>query len=126
MTLATPVSLNIVRETPVSRSGLLTSPGRAFGTYELRESFGTERARTEHFIAERYRRDFDARIEAFMPRLFSLRATGDCAQESAIEGALGLRNAQGRLFVEQYLDAPIEEAMRVAIGQRIERASIVE
>jgi len=126
MTLATPVSLSLVRETPVSRSGLLVSPDRPFGAYELHEAFGAERARTEQFIAERYKRDFDARIEAFMPRLFSLRAAAAGEQDAGIEGALGLRNAQGRLFVEQYLDVPIEDAIRAATGQRIERASIVE
>lgn len=126
MTLATSVFPNIGRETAVSRSGLLVSPNRAFEAYELRESFGAERARAEHFIAERYKRDFDARVEAFMPRLFSLCATAAGGQEAGIEGALGLRNAQGRLFVEQYLDVPIEEAIRTATGQTIERASIVE
>jgi thermostable hemolysin len=126
MTLATAVSLAIAREPAITRSGLLVSPDRAFGRYELREAFGAERARTEHFIAERYKRDFDARIEAFMPRLFSLRATAAGEHEAGIEGALGLRNAQGRLFVEQYLDVPIEDAIRAATGQRIERAAIVE
>jgi hypothetical protein len=91
---------------------------------ELREAQGSERAQTEHFIAERYRRNFGARIEAFMPRLFALRATGDEGQ--CIEGALGLRSAQGRLFVEQYLDAPIERAILAATGERVDRASIVE
>lgn len=91
---------------------------------ELREAHGEERTQTEHFIAERYRRNFGARVEAFMPRLFALRSVGGDA--NGIEGALGLRSAQGRLFVEQYLDAPIERAILAASGERVERASIVE
>lgn len=126
MTLATAVSLDVTREISVSRSGAVVSPDQVFGTYELRESFGAERGRTESFIAARYKRDFGARIEAFMPRLFALRAVGADAHDAAIEGALGLRNAQGRLFVEQYLEVPIEQAIRDATGERIERSSIVE
>lgn len=126
MTLATPASLRLAREKAGSRSDFLASPDDALGTFELRESYGTERTRTEYFIAERYKRDFDARIEAFMPRLFSLRATARGEHDAPIEGALGLRTAQGRLFVEQYLDQPIEEAIHAATGERVERTSIVE
>ena len=126
MTLATPASLRIAREKTVSRSDFLTSPDNALGTFELRESYGAERTRTERFIAERYKRDFDARIEAFMPRLFSLRATALGERDAPIEGALGLRTAHGRLFVEQYLEGPIEDAIHVATGERVERTSIVE
>ena len=126
MTLATPASLRIAREKTGSRSNFLASPDNASGTFELREAYGVERIRTEHFIAERYKRDFDARIEAFMPRLFSLRAAALGDHDAPIEGALGLRTAHGRLFVEQYLDQPIEEAIHTATGERVERASIVE
>lgn len=124
MTLATPASFRIVRERALSRFPL--SDDDAPGTFELRESHGSERTRTEHFIAERYKRDFGARIEAFMPRLFSLCASGHGNFNAPVEGALGLRSAHGRLFVEQYLDAPIEHAILAVTGERVERASIVE
>jgi hypothetical protein len=125
MTLA-PVSFRIPRERAHSRFGFELSDDNAPGTIELRESHGSERTRAEHFIAERYKHDFGARIEAFMPRLFSLCASGGGDFNAPIEGALGLRSARGRLFVEQYLDAPIEQAIFAATGERVERASIVE
>jgi len=97
----------------------------AFETFELQECVDrTERARAERFIAERYMQAFEARIEAFMPRLLTLRAVGDCSAK--IRGALGLRSAKGRLFVEQYFDAPVEQRILAATGERVERASIVE
>lgn len=126
MTLATPASLRIAREQALSRSDFQASAENALQTFELREAYGAERARTEQFIAGRYKRDFGARIEAFMPRLFSLRAAAPGGHDAPIEGALGLRSAHGRLFVEQYLDVPIEQAIGAATGERVERSSIVE
>jgi hypothetical protein len=126
MTLATPSSFRISRERALSRFGCALSDDDGPGTFELRESHGSERTRTEHFIAERYRRDFGARIEAFMPRLFSLCEGGRGNFNAPVEGALGLRSAHGRLFVEQYLDVPIEQAIFAVTGERVERASIVE
>lgn len=126
MSLATPVSFRISRERALSRFASAPSDYDAPAIFELRESHGSERTRTEHFIAERYKRDFGARIEAFMPRLFSLCASGRGDFDAPVEGALGLRSAHGRLFVEQYLDVPIEQAILAVTGERIERASIVE
>lgn len=126
MTLATPVSFRISRERALSRFESHLSDDNTPGTFELRESHDSERTRAEQFIAERYKRDFGARIEAFMPRLFSLCASGHGHFNAPVEGALGLRSAHGRLFVEQYLDAPIEQAIFSATGERVERASIVE
>lgn len=126
MTLATPLSFRISRERAPSRFGSALSDDDELETFELRESHGSERTRTEHFIAERYKRDFGARIEAFMPRLFSLCASARGNFNPPIEGALGLRSAHGRLFVEQYLDVPIEHAIFAVTGERVERASIVE
>lgn len=126
MTLVTLASFRMAREQALSRFGFPASGDRAADTCELREAHGSERARAEHFIAERYRRDFGARIEAFMPRLFSLCTSSRDDFDGPIDGALGLRSANGRLFVEQYLDDPIEQAILAATGERVERASIVE
>jgi Thermostable hemolysin len=92
-----------------------------FAGCDLREVDGADRARAERFIAGRYRRDFGAHVDAFMPRLLVLRDEDD-----TIRGALGLRSASGRLFVEQYLDDPIERAIGRIAGYRVDRSSIVE
>nr|WP_296820943.1 thermostable hemolysin [Thiobacillus sp.] len=77
--------------------------------FELFEHLGGNRATVEAFISQCFAESFGSRIEAFMPRLFSVRnEAGDLC------GAFGLRSASRNLFLEQYLDAPIEKSLRHA------------
>lgn len=56
-----------------------------------------------------------------MPEIVALLRNG------AVEAAAGCRSAaQGPLFLEQYLDAPIEARIRQLAGQPTARSSIVE
>jgi hypothetical protein len=51
-------------------------------------------------------------------------AIGDCQQKGA---ALGYRRAgQQRLFLEQYLDEPVETAVSAALGRSVAREQIIE
>jgi len=89
--------------------------------FELIEHAGPDRVQAEQFISQRFAESFGSRVESFMPRLFSLRnAHGD------ICGAFGLRSANRRLFLEQYLDLPIEKAIAARLGSAVERQCIVE
>ena len=56
-----------------------------------------------------------------MPRLFSLRN-----QAGDICGAFGLRSANRKLFLEQYLDTPIEQTIAAVPAVTVERRTIVE
>jgi len=105
-----------LRETASSGDWQAGKPPR-----RLIEHNGTDRAAVEAFIGERFQRTFGARIDAFMPRLFSMRDRSD-----RIAGAFGLRSTSCRLFVEQYLDEPIDHAIASHCGERIERRGIVE
>jgi hypothetical protein len=89
--------------------------------FELIEHVGDDRGDAETFISQRFAESFGSRVEAFMPRLFSLRN-----QEGVICGAFGLRSANRNLFLEQYLDAPIEKTIAANVGGKIERQTIVE
>ena len=89
--------------------------------FELFEHVGADRAAAEAFISQRFAESFGSRIEAFMPRLFSVRnRAGD------ICGAFGLRSASRNLFLEQYLDTPIEKTIAARAGGVVERRTIVE
>jgi hypothetical protein len=88
---------------------------------ELIEHSAADRASVERFISRCFERSFGSQIKAFMPRLFSLR-NGD----GDIVGAFGLRSASHRLYLEQYLDQPIEHSIRTATGGFVERKAIVE
>lgn len=81
-----------------------------------------ERAELERFITERFRDVHGARISHFCDQLLGVRAAAGAWQAGAGYTAA----ASARLFLEQYLDAPVEAALSRASGRRIERGSIAE
>ena len=88
----------------------------------LAESLGPDRAPVEALIRTRFATAYAARIAGFMPRLFSLRQPGGPQL-----GAFGLREASLEpLFLERYLDQPIEQAIAAQLGRPVAREAIVE
>lgn len=96
---------------------------RATGSpaFKLIEHVGADRASAEAFISQCFADNFGSRVEAFMPRLFSMRN-----RDGDICGAFGLRSASRNLFLEQYLDTPIEKTIAARVGSKVERQAIVE
>lgn len=79
------------------------------------------RAAVERFIADVYQRAYGARIPGFAPMLVSV------ADDHGIVAAAGWRSASDRLYLERYLDAPIELCIaRRGGGPPPERVRIVE
>jgi hypothetical protein len=89
--------------------------------FELFEHVGADRTTAETFISQCFADSFGSRVEAFMPRLFSMRS-----RDGIVCGAFGLRSAHRNLFLEQYLDAPIEKTIAARFGSAVERRTIVE
>ena len=89
--------------------------------FNLIEHTGLDRAQAEHFISLRFAESFGSQVESFMPRLFTLRD-----DNGKICGAFGLRSASRKLFLEQYLDDPIEKAIAARTGCAVERQHIIE
>lgn len=82
----------------------------------------TARPRLEAFIARRFREVYDAEVRHFMPRLFGLHDG-----RGELVAAFGLRSAQAqRLFLEHYLDEPVEVCVRRQFGLEASREEIVE
>lgn len=83
---------------------------------------GARRVEAERYVRARFRRTHGAAIRTFMPTLLLLtRADGELA------GVAGCRGAgQGPLFLERYLDRPIEELIARHAGGRVPRAQVVE
>lgn len=93
--------------------------------YEFIDQFHPLRSRVESFIAQRFMHAHGAHISQFMPRLIALfNARGN------IVAALGLRHAaQESLFLEHYLQRPIEQVIsssRLSYGSTVSREGIVE
>ncbi|PXF30674.1 hypothetical protein WH50_13810 [Pokkaliibacter plantistimulans] len=75
----------------------------------------------QDFIARRYRDEHRATVRHFLPVLFGLHIDGQ------LQAAVGIHGA-GRqpLFLEQYLDEPIEQALSAALQQPVRREDVVE
>lgn len=79
------------------------------------------RAEAEAFIAEVFREHYAAELRSFAPNLMLLE------RGERILAAAGWRGADGeRLFLERYLDGPVEEAVERLAGHPVRRARIVE
>lgn len=82
----------------------------------------SRRADLESFIAATFARAYGARIEHFAEHLAGLRQ-----REGRWIAGVGYTAAGSRpLFVEQYLDCPVEAAIAARLGVKVGRAQIVE
>lgn len=80
------------------------------------------RRAVESFISSVYRERFDAEVRTFMPQLLAYRDA-----QGKLVAAVGLRQAAvGPLFVEHYLDAPVEEVLASRLSISPKRSQIVE
>ncbi|WP_110655499.1 thermostable hemolysin [Salinicola halimionae] len=80
-----------------------------------------ERTTLENFIADTYWQQHGASISHFAPRLYGL-WEGD-----RLQAAVGVRRADASpLFLERYLETPIERALSVVLDQPVERATLAE
>ncbi len=85
-----------------NKAELLGSPRQ-----QLIDSEHPCRQQVEQFIAQRFLEVHGARISGFMPELIAL-----FNESGEILAAVGIRGASsGALFVEHYLDAPVEQAI---------------
>ena len=81
-----------------------------------------DRTELEQFIGNVFRHTYGANIKRFMPYLMSLRD-----QDDQLIAVCGLRSAASEpLFLETYLDHPIETALSEQVGYKVERSDIVE
>lgn len=78
------------------------------------------RAEVEAFIYAVFKQAYGANITQFMPNLVALRDSN-----GVLMAAFGLRAAaQERLFLEQYIDVPIEQLVSMRLGRSISRDEI--
>lgn len=81
-----------------------------------------ERRRVEAYIEAAYATAFNGKIRRHYPTLMSVQDG-----EGRIHGAVGFRLAdEGALFLEQYLDEPIEAAIARRSGEAVDRAAVAE
>jgi len=94
------------------------------GSFHLRlvEPEGNRRLETQEFIAQAYHRVFRANLQSFYPSLIALHG-----ESPLLCGAAGARYADGQeLFLEQYLQSPVERLIEIGAREPIQRSSVVE
>jgi len=80
-----------------------------------------ERTRLEQYIHDRFAREYGADINSFMPYLVKL------GNNHKVDAALGFRTApDNRLFLETYLEKPVQEELAEITGLEITREKIIE
>ncbi len=89
----------------------------------MQESDSDRRQHLEHFIGERFAEHYGARVRHFMPCLLGLYDA-----EQQLQAALGVRcGQQGPLFLERYLDVPVEQRIaELSGGSQPSRGQIAE
>jgi len=81
-----------------------------------------DRREVEQFIHDVFAQTYGANVQHFMPELVALRD-----EEGELVAAFGLRKAANSpLFLEQYLDTPVETLMSQRFGRNISRSQITE
>jgi len=81
-----------------------------------------ERAQVIDYIKQTYRRVYAAEPKSFMPHFIRVRD-----HQKNYKAVIGYRDAEyQRLFLEAYLDEPVEAAISRYTGEPVERAGIVE
>lgn len=81
-----------------------------------------ERRRVEAFIEDSYASAYGSRITVHYPTLMSVQD-----ESGEIYAVVGFRSAaEEPLFLEQYLDAPVESALTTLLGAAVGRGAVVE
>ncbi|MDH4109736.1 MAG: thermostable hemolysin [Gammaproteobacteria bacterium] len=98
----------------------LPAVARFAGKFQVADRTSPARPEAEGAIRLAYGRHFGARVAAFMPYLASYR--------SALgRGVLGYRPAvEEKLYLESYLELPIESLLERITGRPVDRGDIVE
>jgi hypothetical protein len=86
------------------------------------EAGSPERLELEDFVGAAFKRKHDATVTSYLPTLLSFRDPA-----GALRGVVGLRGAgEHRLYLEQYLEQPVEMAIAAAAGRSVCREHVVE
>ena len=113
---------------PFAARPMIPGPTRALGrllrsapAFELHNPDAPDRTALEAYIAAQFARAYDARISEYLPLLLSMQC------RNRYSAVAGLRRASdSRLFVEQYLDESIEQALSACVDHPITRADLVQ
>ncbi len=117
----TPTSLNIPNHPDESRiSHRISKQTPPLSAIHVAAD-STRRSEAERFVRDVFHQRYGARVSVFAPRLLMLEQAGHTV------AVAGWRGADSEpLFLENYLDVPIETVLHTLTGQELHREQIVE
>ncbi len=81
-----------------------------------------QRPVTQDFIKSIFKTHHNANVSSFLPSLFTI-----FNEQGKAQSALGIKGAsQGSLYLEQYLNDPIEHLLSSTLGEAVTRREVVE
>jgi len=114
-------SLHTPQPGPPMRRNALSRLLRPKPVFALHSPYSPERRALETYVAEQFQRAYGATITGFLPALFSMQCQGRFSAVAGIRPAL-----DDDLFVEKYLDEPVELALGGLAPTAVSRSDIVE
>jgi hypothetical protein len=109
------------RAVPRARAAGRRPLGRALRLASV-ETGSPERLELEEFVGAAFKRKHDATVASYLPTLLSFRDPA-----GALRGVVGLRGAgEHRLYLEQYLEQPVDAAIAAVTGRSVCREQVVE
>jgi hypothetical protein len=89
--------------------------------FVLHDTLSSHRAELEDYVSRCFKRAYSAEVTEFAPLLLELRCVSNTS------GVAGIRPASAQpLFLESYLDEPVETVARQFAGEPVERHEIAE
>ena len=89
---------------------------------QLLQTTHVARPAVESFIHDVFAHAYGAKVNQFLPQLLSLQTS-----DGKVQAALGIRSADtGKLFLETYLDEPVEHRLARELGTTVSRHKVVE
>jgi hypothetical protein len=99
-----------------------SAPVKAHHDVALCRRADPRRAEAEAYVRARFHKTHGAQVVTFMPTFLLMQNAGGC-----IEAVLGFQRAEDSpLYLERYLDRPIEQMIASRTGARVRRSRIVE
>jgi hypothetical protein len=103
------------------KSRVLSKLLSAAPEFDLHAANSPQRHQLERYITRCFARAYNAEVTEFSPLLLDVKCAGN------ISGVAGIRMAEtSPLFLEHYLDAPVEEVVANTFGEVVSRHEIVE
>jgi hypothetical protein len=118
---STTLNASVHADTAVNRDTLLRRMLTPAPVFELAGPDDSQRPQVEAMVAEKFQSAWQARITHFLPWLMSMHCLGHCSAVAGLRPA-----ARSGLFLEQYLDQPVEQLLGSVIGKHIPRSELVE